>query len=51
MPFRSYAQIAYLKHNHPEIYARWKAEGYSEEGLPQRVEKSSSQHWKKKRKK
>lgn len=23
MPFSSYAQMAYLKHNHPNIYARW----------------------------
>jgi len=23
MPFQSYAQAAYLKHNHPNIYAKW----------------------------
>jgi hypothetical protein len=51
VPFKSYSQIAWLKHNRPDIYNRWKAEGYSEEGLPQRVGESSSKHWKKKRKK
>src|ERR1041385_8422103 len=30
MPFESYAQIAYLKHNHPKIYQRWKKK-YGEE--------------------
>jgi len=24
MPFKSYEQMAYLKHNEPEIYKRWK---------------------------
>ena len=23
MPFQSYAQISYLKHNHPQLYKRW----------------------------
>ena len=22
-PFRSYKQMAYLKHNHPKVYAEW----------------------------
>jgi len=24
MPFRSYEQMAYLKHNEPDVYERWK---------------------------
>ena len=23
MPFKSYKQMAYLKHNHPNVYADW----------------------------
>lgn len=23
MPFKSYEQMAYLKHNEPEVYERW----------------------------
>ena len=23
MPFKSFAQMAYLRHNHPKIYAEW----------------------------
>jgi len=30
MPFQSYAQIAWLKHNRPDIYEKWKKK-YGEE--------------------
>lgn len=30
MPFESYAQIAWLKHNKPDIYKKWKKK-YGEE--------------------
>lgn len=38
MPFKSYAQTAYLKHNEPAVYRRWARKyGKPKGGLPQHV--------------
>ncbi len=39
MPFKSKAQAAYLAANRPDIFNRWKSEGYSAKGLPKKVKK------------
>ena len=42
MPFKSYAQEAYLKHNHPEIYKRWIKKYGSYKGKKKHINESRS---------
>ena len=40
MPFKSHAQAAYLKHNEPNVYERWKKKyGKPKKGLKYKVKK------------
>lgn len=48
MPVKSYAQAAWLKHNRPDIYSRWKKKYGIPSGLPQHVDKGKSEYLKRK---
>lgn len=37
MPFKSYAQMSFLKHRHPEIYKRWKEKYGEPEDVPRKI--------------
>lgn len=41
MPFKSYAQASYLKHNNPDVYNRWVEKYGAPKDVPQRVKKTS----------
>lgn len=43
MPFRSYEQMAYLKHNEPKVYARW-VKKYGKKIKPKGMKKGNFKH-------